>query len=72
MSLEEYSDVVNYVKKHRGSMKNYDVVIMGITTGNERPSWIDESESLGCTWYVEIVMGDDFHRHLERIARGPP
>ncbi|TFG26222.1 LLM class flavin-dependent oxidoreductase [Candidatus Thorarchaeota archaeon] len=73
MSLEEYSHVIEYVEEQRGSMKDYDVVIMGTTTGGpEKPSWIDESEALGCTWYVEIVMGDDFHKHLERIAKGPP
>jgi hypothetical protein len=53
-------------------MKYYDVVIMGTTTGDERPSWIDESESLGCTWYVEIMMGDDFDKHLAGASKGLP
>jgi alkanesulfonate monooxygenase SsuD/methylene tetrahydromethanopterin reductase-like flavin-dependent oxidoreductase (luciferase family) len=72
MSLEEYSDVANYVKKHRGFMKNYDIVIMGTTIGGpEKPSWIDESEALGCTWYVEVMMGNNFNKFLERIVKGP-
>jgi len=72
MSLEEYSDVVNYVKNLRGSMKDFDVIIIGATTGDEKVSWIDESESLGCTWYLEVMMGDDFNKFMERILKGPP
>ena len=72
MSLEEYSDVTKYVEKHRGSMKDYDVVIMGTTAGGpEKPSWIDESEALGCTWYVEAMMGNNFDKFSERIVKGP-
>jgi alkanesulfonate monooxygenase SsuD/methylene tetrahydromethanopterin reductase-like flavin-dependent oxidoreductase (luciferase family) len=72
MSLEEYSDVANFIKKHRGSMENYDVVIMGTTTGDEKVTWIDESEALGCTWYVEIMIRDDFNKLLDRTRKGPP
>jgi alkanesulfonate monooxygenase SsuD/methylene tetrahydromethanopterin reductase-like flavin-dependent oxidoreductase (luciferase family) len=72
MELEDYSGVVNYVKSHRGSMKSYDVVIIGQTTGDsEKPSWIDDSEALGCTWYAEVMMGDDYDKFLERIVKGP-
>ena len=71
MELEDYSDVANYVKKHRGSMKDFDMVVLGTTTGDEKVSWIDECEALGCTWYVEVMMGDDFDKFLERIAKGP-
>ncbi len=73
MSLKEYSDVTNYVKKHRGSMKNYDIVIMGMSSGDpEKDSWIKESEAFGMTWYVEVVMGNDFDKYLEKIAKGHP
>jgi alkanesulfonate monooxygenase SsuD/methylene tetrahydromethanopterin reductase-like flavin-dependent oxidoreductase (luciferase family) len=73
MELDDYSDVADYVKKHRGSMKNFDIVIMGVSTGDpEKDSWIDESEALGVTWYVEVMMGDDFDKYSEKIAKGPP
>jgi alkanesulfonate monooxygenase SsuD/methylene tetrahydromethanopterin reductase-like flavin-dependent oxidoreductase (luciferase family) len=73
MSLEEYSDVTNYVKKHRGSMKDYDIVIMGMSSGDpEKDSWIKESEALGMTWYVEVMMGDELDKYLEKIGKGPP
>jgi alkanesulfonate monooxygenase SsuD/methylene tetrahydromethanopterin reductase-like flavin-dependent oxidoreductase (luciferase family) len=72
MELEDYFDVVNYVKKHRGSMKDFDIVILGTTTGDEEVTWIDESEALGCTWYVEVMMGDDFNKFFDRIGKGPP
>ena len=73
MSLEEYSDVTNYVKKHRGSMKDYDIVIIGMSSGNpEKDSWIKESEALGMTWYAEVMMGDYFEGHLEKVMKGPP
>ena len=73
MELEDYSNVADYVKKHRGSMKGFDIVIMGVSTGDpEKDSWIDESEALGVTWYVEVMMGDDFDKYSEKIAKGPP
>jgi len=73
MELEDYSDVANYVKKYRGSLKDFDMVIMGVSSGSpEKDSWIDESESLGCTWYAEVMMGDDLDKHLEKISKGPP
>jgi len=53
-------------------MKDFDIVIIGQTTGGpEKPSWIDESEALGCTWYAEVMIGDDFDKFLERIVKGP-
>jgi len=71
MELDDYSNAVNYVKKHRGSMKDFDVVIIGISTGDpEKDSWIDESKACGVTWYVEVMMGDDFDKFFERIVRG--
>jgi alkanesulfonate monooxygenase SsuD/methylene tetrahydromethanopterin reductase-like flavin-dependent oxidoreductase (luciferase family) len=73
MELEDYSDVADYVKRHRGSMKGFDIVIMGVSTGDpEKDSWIDESEALGVTWYVEVMMGDDFDKYLEKTVKGPP
>jgi len=73
MELDDYADVANYVKKHRGSLKDFDMVIIGVSTGNpEKDSWIDESEALGCTWYVEVMMGDDFDKFFERIVKGHP
>jgi alkanesulfonate monooxygenase SsuD/methylene tetrahydromethanopterin reductase-like flavin-dependent oxidoreductase (luciferase family) len=73
MELEDYSNVADYVKKHRGSMKGFDIVIMGVSTGDpEKDSWIDESEALGVTWYVEVMMGDDFDKYLEKTVKGPP
>ena len=53
-------------------MNTYDVVIIGTTTGDpEKESWVDESEALGVTWYVEVMMGEDFDKFLARIAKGP-
>ncbi len=73
MSLEDYSNVANYVKKHRGSMKDFDIVIIGVSTGDaERDSWIDESKACGVTWYVEVMMGDDFDKFYKKIAKGHP
>ena len=73
LDFDAYSNIVNYVKKHRGSIKDFDIVMMGQTTGDaERDSWIDEYKATGATWYVEVMMGDDFERFLEKIRRGPP
>jgi hypothetical protein len=53
-------------------MKDFDIVIIGQTTGDpEKPSWIDESEASGVTWYAEVMMGNDSDKFFERIAKGP-
>jgi alkanesulfonate monooxygenase SsuD/methylene tetrahydromethanopterin reductase-like flavin-dependent oxidoreductase (luciferase family) len=73
MELDDYSDVANYVKSHRKSMNDFDIVIIGQSTGDpEKDSWIDESKSLGITWYLEVRMRYDFERYLEKITKGPP
>ena len=42
------------------------------STGDpEKDSWIEESKACGVTWYVEVMMGDDFDKFLERIVKGP-
>ncbi|MHA1495554.1 MAG: LLM class flavin-dependent oxidoreductase [Candidatus Thorarchaeota archaeon] len=72
MELVDYSDVANYVRSHRESMKDFDMVIIGQTTGDpEKESWVDESKACGVTWYAEVMMGDDFDKFLERIVKGP-
>jgi alkanesulfonate monooxygenase SsuD/methylene tetrahydromethanopterin reductase-like flavin-dependent oxidoreductase (luciferase family) len=72
MELEDYTDVTNYVKKHRGSMKDFDHVILGTTTGDpEIDTWVEDSKACGVTWFVEVMMGDDFDKFLARIVRGP-
>ena len=73
MELDDYSDVANYVKKHRKSMKDYDMIIIGQSTGDpEKDSWIDESKACGVTWYLEVRMRYDFDKYLEKITKGPP
>lgn len=73
MSLEDYSNVADYVKKHRKSMKDFDIVIMGVSTGDaEKDSWIDESKACGVTWYVEAMMGDDFDKLYRKTVEGHP
>ena len=73
MELDDYSNVIRYVKKHRGSMKDFDIVIIGQSTGDpEKDWWIDESKALGVTWYLEVRMGYDFDKFLEIITKGPP
>ncbi|MHA1950981.1 MAG: LLM class flavin-dependent oxidoreductase [Candidatus Thorarchaeota archaeon] len=72
LELDDYSDIVNYVKNHRESMKDYDIVILGQTTGDpEKDSWVEETKTLGMTWYVEVMMGDHFDKFLARIVKGP-
>ena len=43
-----------------------------LTGDSEKDSWIDESEALGVTWYVEVMMRDEFDKYLEKIGKGPP
>ena len=43
------------------------------STGDpEKDSWIDEYKAAGVNWYVEVMMGDDFDKFLEKFAKGPP
>ncbi len=42
------------------------------STGDpEIDTWVEESKACGVTWYVEVMMGDDFDKFLERIVKGP-
>jgi alkanesulfonate monooxygenase SsuD/methylene tetrahydromethanopterin reductase-like flavin-dependent oxidoreductase (luciferase family) len=72
LDFEAYSNILNYVKKQRGSIENFDMVLMGQMTGNpEKDSWLDEYKATGATWYVEVMMGDDFDKFLGKIQKGP-
>jgi alkanesulfonate monooxygenase SsuD/methylene tetrahydromethanopterin reductase-like flavin-dependent oxidoreductase (luciferase family) len=72
MELEDYSNVADYVKNQRGSMKDFDMVTLGTTSGDpEIDTWVEESKACGVTWFVEVMMGDDFDKFLERIVKGP-
>ena len=72
LDFDDYVNIADYVRNHRESKKDFDMVLMGKTTGDaEKDSWIDEFAATGATWYVEVMMGEDFDGFLERIVRGP-
>ena len=73
LDFDDYVNIADYVRNHRESKKDFDMVLMGKSTGDaEKDSWIDEFAATGATWYAEVMMGDDFDGFLERIVQGPP
>lgn len=77
VSLQELEDVLEIVRRTRGTLDDYDVVICGETTGT---SPIQDGQKLapwneaGVTWWLEDIHGlrADFNTLRERIRAGPP
>ncbi len=69
--------ILEIVKTERGTLKNYDVVVCGDTTGTDSTSdraTIESWAEVGATWWQENISGmragiDDLR---ERVRAGPP
>ncbi len=73
LELSDYEDIVNFVVKHRTSKDPFDVVCMGVSTGDSKnDSWIAVCSESGATWYVEVLMNSKMEDALNVVQRGPP
>jgi len=70
-------DALEIVKSERGTLKDYDVVICGETTGNDSESdgeKIEQWIKAGATWFLEDIHGlrAEIDQLRERVRTGPP
>jgi alkanesulfonate monooxygenase SsuD/methylene tetrahydromethanopterin reductase-like flavin-dependent oxidoreductase (luciferase family) len=73
MELSDYEDIGNFVTKHRTNKDPFDIVCMGVSTGDpEKDSWIDVCAEYGSTWYVEVIWKGTMEDALKVVQRGPP
>lgn len=73
LELSDYEDIGNFVAKHRTSKDPFDIVCMGVSTGDpKKDSWIDVCAEYGSTWYVEVIMTSKMEDALNVVQRGPP
>lgn len=69
--------VLEIVKSERGSLKDYDIIIAGETTGTDSEKDQEKIESwseTGVTWFLEDIHGmrAEIDELRERIRAGPP
>jgi hypothetical protein len=72
----EITEIYEFLKKHRGSMDNFDLITLGVTSGKnnkEDKQMINYLKEKGFTWYLEY-LGADFslEKLKDRIKAGPP
>ncbi|TET07236.1 MAG: LLM class flavin-dependent oxidoreductase [Candidatus Thorarchaeota archaeon] len=68
---EDYQEITDYVKGHRKTMKDFDIIMWGRSTGDpKKDSWIGDYETAGVNWYTEIIMNADIKKCLSRISKG--
>ncbi|MHA1908986.1 MAG: LLM class flavin-dependent oxidoreductase, partial [Candidatus Thorarchaeota archaeon] len=73
MELSDYEDIGKFVTKHRTNSDPFDIVCMGVSTGDpETDSWIDVCAKYGSTWYVEVIWKGTMEDALKVVQRGPP
>jgi alkanesulfonate monooxygenase SsuD/methylene tetrahydromethanopterin reductase-like flavin-dependent oxidoreductase (luciferase family) len=73
----EMGDILAFIKKHRASLSDFDLVEINWTTGGNRKSnaaKVSQYVKAGITWWLESMytMRDSPERMLKRIRQGPP
>ncbi|MHA1409852.1 MAG: LLM class flavin-dependent oxidoreductase, partial [Candidatus Odinarchaeia archaeon] len=77
LTPEMLRDVLSIIKENRGSLKNYDVAVSGVTSGKNTKqdrekllSYISE----GANWWIEDIyeVRGSLENLLTRIRDGPP
>lgn len=69
---KDYQAITDYVEEHRKTMKKFDIIMWGRSTGNpESDSWIGDYEKNGVNWYTELMMTANIDTCLARVTKGP-
>ncbi|MHA2212987.1 MAG: LLM class flavin-dependent oxidoreductase [Candidatus Thorarchaeota archaeon] len=73
LELSDYEDIGKFVAKHRTRKDPFDIVCMGVSTGDpKKDSWIDVCAEYGSTWYVEVIWKGKMEDAVNVVQRGPP
>ncbi len=70
-------DALHFIEEHRGDLNDFDVAIIGWTTGrnrNEMQRRFLSNVNAGATWWLECLytLRDSSERMCARIRLGPP
>ncbi len=73
----ELQQILRYLKSLRGNLSNFDVAVIGRTSGRNRQANSEKVSryiDAGMTWWLESLYTerDSLERMLERIRLGPP
>ncbi len=77
LSIEGYRETLSIIEKERGNLMNYDIVVSGDTTGDDKKA---DSEKIqlcadaGMTWWLEYLIdwGKTPKDMMKRVKQGPP
>jgi hypothetical protein len=75
LTSQDYSDILEYTKKHGGDLENYDVVKAVYSDGDpEKDNWIKGYVDVGVNWVLECLdpWGGDIDVLFEMVKRGSP
>ena len=75
--LSHLEDVLEIVRSERGNLSNFDIAVLGETTGTDSSKDCDKLEpwvKAGATWWLEEIHGirAGLDELRERIRAGPP
>lgn len=76
-SLRMLSEMVSWVKGNRTDPSPYDVIVEGVTPGDDpvkASDMVRVQADAGATWWIEAnwEAGDAIEKVFERVRRGPP
>ena len=77
ITIEGIKESLSIIEKERGNLLNYDIVVSGDTTGDDKKA---DSEKLqlcadaGMTWWLEYLIdwGETPRDMMKRVKQGPP
>ena len=72
---QDYSDILEYIEKHGGDLKNYDVVMTVYSEGDpEKDKWMNAYRKAGVNWFIDCLDPGrgSVEELFDRIKRGPP
>ncbi|MHA1990085.1 MAG: LLM class flavin-dependent oxidoreductase [Candidatus Hodarchaeales archaeon] len=74
MTIENFKEIFNYLKKYRQTMHSFDIMHYGFTPNDpyEAGKIVNEWEKAGITWWAESNDRKTLKEHRERIISGPP
>ena len=75
LTSNDVKDILDYIKKYRDSLEEFDVVIFVYTTGKkEDDDWAKEYIDVGVNWLVEVIYPGRGSKEdiFNRIQIGPP
>jgi len=77
MSTAQLAEVVEYIKRQRGSLTGFEVAYSGSTLGDSdsvASEKVQEFEESGATWWLEWILDAPnlVDKYMELIEKGPP